>query len=294
MRCSTLRRLRSDVAAVPNRLRVEARRSIRANRRCRVRSVVSLPSKTRRVDRRPHVAVNDVEIARSPSSNVGIVFSPGGFLVSYYLGNSHSNVIEGRRSETLGVIECLTELKLFHKDTPISGTSAGALAGAFAVSGVSPRDCSELTRQIQGRLLHSGYGWKVTTILYETLEVSITFEGGAPSTVIQEMLPHDVHRRATDRIGIGVTIYTPKKGISGKVLTQYASRKEFIDAVVASCYIPYYLGPRLGVEWEDGSIYSDGMPTHFFPDFPLDGSLASDHTITVESHRVTQERLMYV
>ena len=94
-RSLTSRRLMTDVAALSNRLHVGTRKSIRATR-CRfVRSVESPPSKARRVDRRPRVAAHDTEVAESPSPNLGIVFSPGGFLVSYYLGKSAQTFING-------------------------------------------------------------------------------------------------------------------------------------------------------------------------------------------------------
>lgn len=82
-------------------------------------------------------------------------------------------------------------------------------------------------------------------------------------------------------MGIGLTVYSPKLRRFGRVLTQFDTKLDFVDAVAASCYIPFYLGPRLGIERTDGYIYSDGMPTQFFPDFPETSPAFRSQTITV-------------
>lgn len=72
---------------------------------------------------------------------------------------------------TVGVNHCLENLGLLNGTTPISGTSAGALAAAFIVSGKSFSQCMEITKEIQQRLITEGYGRKVIKILKEALEV---------------------------------------------------------------------------------------------------------------------------
>eukprot|EP00210_Caulerpa_lentillifera_P000254 g247.t1 len=188
-----------------------------------------------------------------------LCFSPGGFLIPYYLG----------------VIYCLRRLGCLSTATPIAGTSAGALAAAFIVSEASFEDCMNITKTIQKQLLEEGYGRKVIDIL-------------------RDFLPKDVHGKASGKIGIGLTVYSPGKSLSGQVLTQFESKSEFVDAVAASCYIPYYLGPKLGIEKEDGFIYSDGTLTNFFAEFPECSSSSRSQTITIsalpKSNRVLFDR----
>lgn len=75
------------------------------------------------------------------------------------------------RFSLTGVIQCLSDLELLKESTPISGTSAGALAAAFVISGISLDEGSEIVRQIQSQLLETGYGWKVIDVLKATLLV---------------------------------------------------------------------------------------------------------------------------
>lgn len=53
--------------------------------------------------------------------------------------------------------------------------------------------------------------------------------------------------------------------MEGRLLDEYSSKEDFVDAVVASCYIPYYLGPAPGIRYR-GELCSDGLPTNFFPE----------------------------
>jgi len=167
-------------------------------------------------------------------------------------------------------------------DTPICGTSAGALAAAFVFSGASFTDCMALTRDIQQQLLDKGYGRKVIDILRIALQVFLLNCTSNLSVFIKDFLPEDIHGRANGKVGIGVTVYSPGKPIFGEVLTDFTTKTEFVDAVAASCYIPYFLGPKLGIEREDGCIYSDGMPTTFFPEFPQNSSSSRSQTLTVK------------
>lgn len=81
------------------------------------------------------------------------------------------------------------------------------------------------------------------------------------------MLPDDIHKKVNNSVAIGVTKYDPKKrSISGSTINKFKSKNDFVNAIAASCYIPFYLGPGFGMEMHDGNILSDGLPTRFWPD----------------------------
>jgi len=183
-------------------------------------------------------------------ASLGYSFTPGGLLFPYYTG----------------VISALTDLDLMGPDTVVSGTSAGAVAVAMIASGLDIDDIMEHSIKFQSQMLEKGTLWKLADML---------------KTTLMDMLPDDVHLRMSGRAGIAVTKYKGKT-IEGVVIEHFFDKEDFADAVVASCYIPYYLGPRSGIPYR-GDIYSDGMVTNFYPPLPRAAQEAVKRIVTVSA-----------
>ncbi|XP_064639179.1 patatin-like phospholipase domain-containing protein 4 [Lineus longissimus] len=77
---------------------------------------------------------------------------------------------------------------------------------------------------------------------------------------LREMLPEDAHDIAKDRLFISVTNMRTKKN---EVFSEYESREELIQCLLASCFIPAYAGFRLpkirNQKYADGGI-TDNLP----------------------------------
>ncbi|GMH38710.1 hypothetical protein BSKO_06594 [Bryopsis sp. KO-2023] len=185
-------------------------------------------------------------------SGIGYSFTPGGMLVPYYVG----------------VMKAMTELGLIGPDTPVSGSSAGAIAAAFMASGIDMKDCLEANKRLQLDVLRNGTFQKLCNPLRDTL---------------MDMLPEDIHHRANGRVGLAVTIYRPlthDRPMEGRILDHFSDKEDFVEGIVGSCYIPYYVGPKAGIEYR-GEIYSDGLPTNFFPPVVESAREGLEKTITV-------------
>lgn len=182
-------------------------------------------------------------------TGLGYSFTPGGLLLPYYTG----------------VISALSDLGLLEAGTPVAGASLGAIASAMTVSGLAFEEIMEANKCLQTEIIQKGALWKLADILQNTL---------------MEVLPADIHIRASGRVAIAVTIYQPWKPLQGEILEEFADKEDFVDAIVASCYIPFYLGPSVGISYR-GRLYSDGLPTNFFPPLPKAAKEQVERTVTV-------------
>lgn len=183
-------------------------------------------------------------------AGLGYSFTPGGLLFPYYTG----------------VISALTDLGLLGPDTVVSGSSAGAIAVALIASGLDMEGIMEENLRFQSQMLQKGTFWKLADML---------------KTSLMELLPDDVHVRMSGRAGIAVTKYKGRD-LEGLIIENFFDKEDFADAVVASCYIPYYLGPNSGIAYR-GDIYSDGMVTNFFPPLPRAAQGSTKRIVTVSA-----------
>lgn len=98
-------------------------------------------------------------------------------------------------------------------------------------------------------------------------------------------MPEDIHLRASGRIGIAITVNNSQSGgnsMEGRLLDKYTSKEDFVEAIVASCYIPFYVGPGMGVMYR-GELCSDGLPTNFFPEVVDSAKDKVQRTVTVST-----------
>jgi hypothetical protein len=66
--------------------------------------------------------------------------------------------------------------------------------------------------------------------------------------MLQTHLPEDIAKRATNRVTIGMTNFNrfEKFPFTSVLVDEFLSKDDLIDAVCASCHVPFYLGPTLG------------------------------------------------
>ncbi|XP_018494493.1 patatin-like phospholipase domain-containing protein 2, partial [Galendromus occidentalis] len=81
-------------------------------------------------------------------------------------------------------------------------------------------------------------------------------------TALTENACEDAHQISTNKLFISLTRATT---LENKMMSDFESREELIDVLLASCFIPYFLGlvpPTIrGVSYIDGG-FTDNLPTH--------------------------------
>merc|ERR1711988_1849837 len=74
------------------------------------------------------------------------------------------------------------------------------------------------------------------------------------------MLPEDIHIIASGRLSISMTRVKDRKNV---IVSEYPSRKDFIDALICSSFVPFYSGvvppTFLNTAYVDGGL-SDNLP----------------------------------
>lgn len=86
---------------------------------------------------------------------------------------------------------------------------------------------------------------------------------------LSSLLHEDAHLMSSGKLFISLTKATT---LENKVMSEFETKEELVDTLMASCFIPYFLGlipPKVrGVSYLDGGI-TDNLPAH------------DEHTITV-------------
>ena len=122
-----------------------------------------------------------------------------------------------------------------------SGSSVGAIMAAIAACGVDPDVVWAHIPEIAA--LHR-----------DSWMENLTTVGSKCRFLLDDVLPADAHERATGRCFISVTSMLPLP--HNVILTEYDTRDDLIDAVIASTYIPTWTFP--GVCLHKGMVCVDG------------------------------------
>ena len=134
--------------------------------------------------------------------------------------------------------------------TPLAGASAGAIVAVCAAAGLSPARMIALCEGVYAETLRRGVVGAVEGVLREALH---------------RELPEDAHLRASGRVAVGVTrLFPPQR----EAISQFESREDLIDVVVASSFIPIYLAPALATPLR-GRAHVDGYFSAFLPELPV-------------------------
>lgn len=171
----------------------------------------------------------------------GFSFSAAGLLFPYHLG----------------VCQCLIENGYITENTPLAGSSAGALVCAVIGSGLSTYDALQATKELALDCRTYGTAFRLGAVLRNFLE---------------KFLPEDVHLKVNGKIRVAVTqVFRQPRGL---LVDFFDSREDLINALLTSCFIPGYLAPR-PVTMFRNRICVDGGITFFMP------PTAADKTVRV-------------
>jgi len=161
----------------------------------------------------------------------GFSFTPAGLLFPYYIG----------------VASCLHDQGLLQDTTPVAGTSAGSIIAVSIASGVSYSTILEANKRLQAELIEHGHLGRVADVLRRFLD---------------EILPDDIHVRATGRVCIGITSLDPYESME---ISDWDSKEDLIEAVLASSFVPWWISKDSCMEYR-GRLALDGAPTIFLND----------------------------
>uniref|UniRef100_A0A224X3Q6 triacylglycerol lipase n=1 Tax=Megacormus gertschi TaxID=1843536 RepID=A0A224X3Q6_9SCOR len=159
----------------------------------------------------------------------------------------------------VGVASCFREYAPHVLVDKIAGASGGSLAACALICSVplgeTTSDVLRIALQARSRTLGPLHpGFDLNKILYDGLV---------------RMLPEDAHLRCNGRLHVSVTRVKDFKNV---LLSEFNSRDDLIQALLCSCFIPFYSGivpPKFcGVAYVDGG-FSDNLP------------VLDDNTITV-------------
>lgn len=166
----------------------------------------------------------------------GCGFSAGGLLFPYYIG-----VLDELR--TLGYVD---------ENTPVAGSSAGALIAAVNASGLGTEEvflaCKELVRDC-----------RVGGTRYRLREVLRRF--------LDELLPDDIHIRASGKTYVGITQITPV--IRSSLVNTFESKEDLISALLTSSHVPLFMERSIVTNFR-GKVCVDGGFTKFLPVPPVE------------------------
>lgn len=173
----------------------------------------------------------EAEKSRKTVSSPGFSFSAAGLLFPYHLG----------------VGKLLIEKGYIKDDTPLAGSSAGAIVCAVIASGSTMEEALVATKVLAEDCRLRGTAFRLGAVLREVLE---------------NFLPDDVHIRSNGRVRVAVTQILWKP--IGLLVDQFDSKEDLINAVVTSSFIPGYLAPRPATMFRN-RLCIDGGLTLFMP-----------------------------
>eukprot|EP00898_Chlorokybus_atmophyticus_P004363 jgi/Chlat1/4928/Chrsp31S04845 len=193
-------------------------------------------------------------VALQPTAPLGFSFSAAGLLFPYHLG----------------VVACLEDHGFMLDNTPLAGSSAGALVCGTVAAGIGVKRGMDMTKVLAADCRANGTRHRLGAVLRRVLE---------------DVLPENAHELVAGRIRVAVTdvFYTPR----GVLLSHFNSRQDLIDALVTSCHIPSYLAPQFFTLFR-GRYCVDGAVTAFMPD------TTGQRTIRVSPFPASQMRMSNV
>lgn len=177
--------------------------------------------------------VKDVEAERQRRlvTSPGFSFSAAGLLFPYHLGVAHFLIQNGYIKDT----------------TPLAGSSAGAIVCAVIASGASMEEALKATKVLAEDCRNKGTAFRLGAVLRD---------------ILHKFLPDDVHIRSNGRVRVAVTqIFWRPRGL---LVDKFDSKKDLINAVFTSSFIPGYLAPRPATIFRN-KLCIDGGLTLFMP-----------------------------
>ena len=125
-----------------------------------------------------------------------------------------------------GVVHKMQQSGYLTKKSLVAGTSGGSLGALVAVSGLEPRVGLDLMIEMS---LDKSFKNNIDLGLRKFLP---------------DVLPDDIAHRSNRRLHVCVTKVWPNPTGSPHIISQFDEKKNVVDAVAASCFIPFYSSPR--------------------------------------------------
>ncbi|XP_054864603.1 patatin-like phospholipase domain-containing protein 4 isoform X2 [Amphiprion ocellaris] len=168
---------------------------------------------------------------------LNLSFAACGFLGIYHLGAMGAFLRHG--DKLLGSLRAC------------AGASAGALVAAVMITAPDKLEhCKEFTYKFADSVRRQRFG--AVTPGYDFM---LTLREG-----MEEILPREAHRLATDRLHVSITHCQSGKN---HIVSRFTSREELIKALLASSFVPVYSGLKpveyKGQKWIDGG-FTDSLP----------------------------------
>ncbi|KAH9299491.1 hypothetical protein KI387_031173, partial [Taxus chinensis] len=133
------------------------------------------------------------------------------------------------------------------ENTPLAGSSAGAIVCAVIASGASMQDALKATKELAEDCRLNGTAFRLGAVL---------------RGVLHKVFPDDAHVRASGRIRVAITqVFRSPRAL---LVDYFDSKEDLIDAVFTSSFIPGYLAPRPVTIFRK-RICVDGGLTLFMP-----------------------------
>lgn len=177
---------------------------------------------------------NDIRAEENERPNLtspGFSFSAAGHLFPYHLG----------------VCDCLMEYEYLTVNTPLAGSSAGALVCAVVAGGLDMSDALKAAKEVAQDCRKNGTAFRLGAVLRRIME---------------KYLPEDAHTKVNGRIRIAVTqLFRQPRGL---IVDQFESREDLINALHTSCFIPGYFAPKPVTVFRDRACIDGGF-TLFMP-----------------------------
>eukprot|EP00897_Mesotaenium_endlicherianum_P009335 jgi/Mesen1/842/ME000112S10989 len=183
----------------------------------------------------------EAEKKRGVVSSPGFSYSAAGLLFPYHLG----------------VTQCLIENGFIKENTPLAGSSAGAIVSAVVAAGVDMRFALEATKKLAADCREHGTAFRLGSVLRRFLE---------------EFLPEDAHITASGRIRVAVTqVFASPRGL---LVDSFDSREDLINALITSSFVPGFLDAKPMTKFRNHFCVDGGISLFMPP-------TASDETVLV-------------
>ncbi|XP_029986501.1 patatin-like phospholipase domain-containing protein 4 [Sphaeramia orbicularis] len=168
---------------------------------------------------------------------LNLSFAACGFLGIYQLGAVGAVLRHGGRL-TASLKAC-------------AGASAGALVAAVVVTAPDKlQACTDFTLSLADTVRRQRFG-----AVTPGFDFMLALREG-----LEDILPGDAHRRATDRLHVSITHSRTGRN---HIVSQFRSRDELVSVLLASSFVPVYAGFQAmefrGERWVDGG-FSDSLP----------------------------------
>eukprot|EP01064_Diplonema_japonicum_P019334 TRINITY_DN28031_c0_g1_i1.p1 TRINITY_DN28031_c0_g1~~TRINITY_DN28031_c0_g1_i1.p1 ORF type:complete len:271 (+),score=19.18 TRINITY_DN28031_c0_g1_i1:47-814(+) len=167
-------------------------------------------------------------------------FGGCGWMLSYHLGV----MVELKK---IGVLD-------FDQGSKIATASGGAVVGSCFASGLTMDEMQSVIVKINEEARQKG-------LRHWWMNLDTVIRGA-----LTPILPSDSHDRVQGKIVIPTRILSPLSERGTAFHTNFTSKTDLIDAVVASSYIPFFTGSNPKGFHFRGAYHTDGASTTISPD----------------------------